>query len=449
MILGGQRMDVIKNKVIKIKEYSAFRIGDHNNGYDGNYTTLTEKTFNALEQFILNCKNDKNEAIEVMNISARRGIGKIITAKNYVGVITMKDGTTIEILPKIYSEGHQDKQEQSDEQSKKILIQMLRTLYNMPSITLQSTNLDIEKMPLFEIFIRMFIDEVLKITRSGLKSSYETLEENATFFKGKLKFAEHIRRNFIHRERNYISYDAFTVNRPENKVLKTALQFLYLHTRSSKNKTDIKNILAVFEDVDVSVDYKTDLAKIVPDRNTKGYSTALEWAKVFLSGKSFTSFSGSETALALLFPMDKLFECYIASLVKKEMAASNYKVSTQHTGYYLFDEPKKTFRIRPDIVISNPEDSADTFVFDTKWKILDKGKNNYNISQGDMYQMYVYQKKYTAKSVTLLYPLSDSVSSNEQIQYKTEENVVVNVKFIDLLKAKDEVNRILREVFGM
>ena len=449
MILGGQRMDVIKNKVIKIKEYSAFRIGDHNNGYDGNYTTLTEKTFNALEQFILNCKNDKNEAIEVMNISARRGIGKIITAKNYVGVITMKDGTTIEILPKIYSEGHQDKQEQSDEQSKKILIQMLRTLYNMPSITLQSTNLDIEKMPLFEIFIRMFIDEVLKITRSGLKSSYETLEENATFFKGKLKFAEHIRRNFIHRERNYISYDAFTVNRPENKVLKTALQFLYLHTRSSKNKTDIKNILAVFEDVDVSVDYKTDLAKIVPDRNTKGYSTALEWAKVFLSGKSFTSFSGSETALALLFPMDKLFECYIASLVKKEMAASNYKVSTQHTGYYLFDEPKKTFKIRPDIVIFNPKDRADTFVFDTKWKILDKVKNNYNISQGDMYQMYVYQKKYTAKSVTLLYPLSDSFSSNEQIQYKTEENVVVNVKFIDLLKAKEEVNRIRREVFGI
>ena len=65
-----------------------------------------------MEQFILNCKNDKNEAIEVMNISARRGIGKIITAKNYVGVITMTDGTTIEILPKIYSVGHQDEEEQ-------------------------------------------------------------------------------------------------------------------------------------------------------------------------------------------------------------------------------------------------------------------------------------------------------------------------------------------------
>lgn len=432
--------------VITIKEYSAFRVcrkEEPQGAFDGNYTTLKEKTFNALEQFILNCKNNKNEAIEVMNISARRGIGKIITAKNYVGVITMADGTTIEILPKLYSVKHQD----NDKQSKEILIKMLRTLYNMPSITLQSTNLDIEKMPLFEIFIRMFIDEVLKITRSGLKSSYETLEENVTFFKGKLKFAEHIRKNFVHRERNYISYDAFTVNRPENKVLKTALQFLYLHTRSSKNKTDIKNILAVFEDVDMSLDYKTDLAKIIPDRNTKGYSTALEWAKVFLSGKSFTSFSGSETALALLFPMDKLFECYIASLVKKEMAASNYKVSTQHTGYYLFDEPKKTFKIRPDIVISNPDN---IFVFDTKWKILDKDKNNYNISQGDMYQMYVYQKKYEAKSVTLLYPLSHLISSEKLIKYTTENgNVIVNVRFIDLPKAKQDVAKILNEILDI
>lgn len=431
--------------VIKIREYSAFRVGERDGDYDGRYTTLTKKTFNSLEQFILNCKNDKNEAVEVMNISARRGIGKIISAKNYVGVITMANGTTIEILPKIYSAEYTDE----EKQSKEILIKMLRTLYNMPSITLQSTSIDTSQMPLLEIFIRMFIDEVLNIIRSGLKSSYETLEENATFFKGKLKFAEHIRRNFIHRERNYISYDAFTVNRTENRILKTTLQFLYLHTSSSKNKTDIKNILPIFEEVEFSVDYKNDFAKITPDRNTKGYSTALEWAKVFLSGKSFTSFSGSETALALLFPMDKLFECYIASLVKKEMAASNYKVSTQHTGYYLFDEPKKTFRIRPDIVVISKKNPDNRFVFDTKWKILDKSSNNYGISPGDMYQMYVYQKKYVANSVTLLYPLSHSISHDEKIKYITEGgNVVVTVKFIDLLNAKEEVNKILCDVLN-
>ena len=32
---------------------------------------------------------------------------------------------------------------------------------------------------------------------------------------------------------------------------------------------------------------------------------------VFLQGKSFTAFSGSEVAIALLFPMEKLFESYV------------------------------------------------------------------------------------------------------------------------------------------
>ena len=34
-------------------------------------------------------------------------------------------------------------------------------------------------------------------------------------------------------------------------------------------------------------------------------------------GKSFTSFSGSEVAFALLFPMETLFESYIAAQLKK------------------------------------------------------------------------------------------------------------------------------------
>jgi 5-methylcytosine-specific restriction enzyme subunit McrC len=37
-----------------------------------------------------------------MQISAKK-VGKVITARNYVGVITMLDGTVIEILPKIFS----------------------------------------------------------------------------------------------------------------------------------------------------------------------------------------------------------------------------------------------------------------------------------------------------------------------------------------------------------
>ena len=56
--------------------------------------------FEQLETFILSNKSKKTDALELMGISHKRGAGKVITARNYVGIITMKDGTVIEILPK-------------------------------------------------------------------------------------------------------------------------------------------------------------------------------------------------------------------------------------------------------------------------------------------------------------------------------------------------------------
>lgn len=76
-------------------------------------------------------------------------------------------------------------------------------------------------------------------------------------------------------------------------------------------------MLGVFSNVEASADYKGDFAKYISDRNMKDYNTALMWCRVFLMGKSFTSFAGSEIALALLFPMETLFENYVAAILKR------------------------------------------------------------------------------------------------------------------------------------
>ena len=71
---------------------------------------LPEQTFDQLEQFVLaNRSAADTEALDLMSISSRKGIGKIISARNYVGMIAMNDGTGIEILPKIYSARSDDK----------------------------------------------------------------------------------------------------------------------------------------------------------------------------------------------------------------------------------------------------------------------------------------------------------------------------------------------------
>ena len=420
---------------IIITEYESLIAGKKAQGYK----TLPERTFNQLEEFILSSRSKDTDALELMSLSAKKGIGKVITAKNYVGVIAMKDGTVIEILPKIFSAATDDS---SGSRTKRLLLDMLKTLRTSPYKTLQTTNLNIEKMNVLEIFIRAFIDEVFFIAKRGLKCSYETIEENSVVFRGKMKFSQQIRFNQVHRERSYVEYDVFTVNRPENRLLKATLEHLYKHSSSSKNRNDIKTLLSIFGDVEASVDYKSDFAKYVPDRNMKDYETALRWSCVFLEGKSFTSFSGSEVALALLYPMEMLFESYIATLLRKKLNTSQYSISTQDRHYHLFDEPRKEFLIKPDIVVTRNSDNH-LFIMDTKWKILSDTKPNYGISQADMYQMYAYQKKYQAQHVTLIYPKTDKVSGNKDIFFQSEDGVQVRVRFIDLFNISSSVDALV------
>ena len=418
----------------QITEYSSFITGKNIDGY----TTLPEKTFEQLENFILSNRNKETDALEIMSLSAKKGIGKVITAKNYVGLITMNDGTTIEILPKIYSKTSVEVQK-----VKHLLIDMLKALKNSPYKSFQSTNVDIERMNIFEVFIRMFLDEVFYIVKRGLKSNYETISSNENFFKGKLLFSEQIKHNYAHKEKAFISFDEFNTNRPENRLIKSALLYLYRQISSTKNKTDIRTLLNAFGEVEPSSNYKSDYEKYIPDRNTKDYSTALLWCKVFLMGKSFTSFSGSEVALALLFPMETLFENYIAFKLKKILDKTNFKISTQDKKYYLFTLPSKKFLIKPDIVIKRKNDNV-VFVCDTKWKLLSNEKTNYGISQSDMYQMYAYQKKYSAQNINLLYPLTDSVS-NKNIEYDSGDGVVVRVRFVDLFDLSNSLKNITTE----
>lgn len=116
--IGKYKSDIIMQKIYSISEYGSF-IRDKN---ISGYTSLPESTFDALEDFLLSNCNQETDALELMVLSSKKAIGKIIKAKNYVGIIAMKDGTVIEILPKIYSLKKYD-----TKSVKLLLIEMLKT----------------------------------------------------------------------------------------------------------------------------------------------------------------------------------------------------------------------------------------------------------------------------------------------------------------------------------
>lgn len=423
-------------KTYQITEYGSFVRESEISGY----ISLPRKTFDALETFVLSNGNKETDALEIMGVSAKKGIGKIITAKNYVGVVVLKDETIIEILPKIYSE-----EQVTDGKIKKLLVDMLKTLRNSPYKSLQTANLDIEKMNILDVFIRMFIEEVFLIVKRGLKCGYETVQSNGTVFKGKMNFAGQIKHNYAHKEYCFVEFDDFNANCAENKLLKATLLYLYRNTGSSRNKNDIKILLNSFVNIDTSIDYDGDFSKVVRDRNTNDYVNALRWSKVFLKGKSFTSFSGSEVAFALLFPMETLFENYITAQLRMLLDTAEYSISAQDRIYHLFEEPSRKFLIKPDIVVRNKKNKM-AYIIDTKWKLLSDTKQNYGISQADMYQMYAYQKKYSSQNVTLIYPLTERISSEKFIEFYSQDGAKVQIGFVDMYDVKHSLSHIVKKL---
>ena len=370
--------------------------------------------------------------------------GKAITFTNYVGTISLECGVECEILPKIAYNGAPD----GLQQSRNLVVEMLKTCFNIPIKSFQQAQLNTARLPVFECFIRLFIDEVTSLYKSGLRAGYVQCEGNERFFKGRLSFSKHVKHNFAHAERFYVTYSIYSFNRPENRLIKSALLYLYGKSRDAKNKSDMRRLICVFDEVEASANIPADFARCETGRAAKYYSRAISLCRVFLAAKSFTPYGGKDRAFALLFAMDKLFECYVANKVQSELPLQ-WKFKKQAKEKYLFDgSGVRTFLLEPDILLR--DSAGEGVIIDTKWKRLcsDAGRN-YDISQADMYQMYTYHTRYNnIKMVVLLYPYYSGVEDNMP-EYSCEangKNVRVVVRFVNLYEVLNGTKKVIESI---
>ena len=404
-------------KNYEISEYGVIRSKDDYD-IDSTFRSLKElylpkDHFNDLFEFILQNQEEKKEGERMFTIFSK-GKKRQIKTKNYVGVIETSSGLTIEILPKIFFDYSDEDYHIELQNTKKVFLKMLSKLRNSPFLNISSAHLKTSSsFPLLEVFIENYIEEIKKIIRSGLKSQYVNRQENLNFMKGKVVNSLNFKYNHSNKARFYCAFDEFSENMVYNQLIKSTLIKLNRVSKSHYNRTNIIQILHHFESVSESEDHISDFRKVGENnRLYLNYKQAISWSEVFLMNKSFTNFSGNSRNIAILFPMERIFEDYIGYLMKNYV--DGHEIKTQDKSYYLVSNHKnnKKFGLKPDIVATN-ESNQEQIIFDTKWKLIDetKGNKNYNISQADMYQLYAYGKKYDLKNgfptepkLVLLYP---------------------------------------------
>lgn len=397
--------------------------------------------FAALREFVLANKEDDN-SLDLMRLCSPRGIGEAIQLQNYVGVVELSDGLQVEILPKI------DISPESGVSDREVFVRMLAELGSDLTFKMfERAELASGEAPLFEVFVRMFLEETSDLVRRGIRSSYVTVESEERFIRGKINFARESKKNPARALMTNLIHDELLPDTPENRLVKTALIYLRRSSRDGRNLRSVARLLPAFEDIGVSRNIDADLARCVRSRLTRNYEVLLSWCRIFLSGESFTMFRGDAIATALLFPMESIFQDYVGKMLRRYAMHDGAlrRVELQATGQWLFEGHRVS--LRPDILCEC--NNGRRVVLDTKWKRIN-GPGD--LSVADMHQMYAYGQRYRSESenmqhVVLLYPWHRDIQPGmmRSGRHVSSDGVQVGLFFIDL----SNIQRSLRELLAL
>ena len=150
------------NKIIQLKEFqNIISKKDYEN--EGN-KYLPEKDFKELISFIEEFvgSEEETDVMDFMRVykTKDRNLGTVVKVNNYVGLIQLKSGYKIEILPKI--DFTDDKE---NNKTKAIFLKMLRSLKDFSGKNFKDADLKISKMNLYEIFINMYLNDVRTLVK--------------------------------------------------------------------------------------------------------------------------------------------------------------------------------------------------------------------------------------------------------------------------------------------
>jgi 5-methylcytosine-specific restriction enzyme subunit McrC len=327
---------------------------------------------------------------------------------NYVGILETPCGTILEILPKHVDES----EEKVVEASRKLLIKMLSVVLDLPVRTTDKTDIQTFHHPLLEWVMKHFILTLDQLIKRGLRFEYQRVEEDQRYLRGQLDINKQVRQQPGRAHIFNIRHDLFLVDRPENRLLKSALTRVCKTTQQPDTWRLSHELAGLLSELPESKSIPDDLLQWRNDRLMAHYQPVRPWCELVLGQHMPLALLGKTHGISLLFPMEKLFERYVAFILRKHLPAP-YVLKTQARSESLcVHQQQSIFQLQPDLLIQYG--NKNKLVLDTKWKCISTSdrENKYGLSQNDFYQMFAYGHKYLAGKgeMLLIYPLTNGFS---------------------------------------
>ena len=340
---------------------------------------------------------------------------KKLRLDQYVGVIETKCGTRIEILPKHVDINLNESNETAIEKERELLKKMLKVSLHLPYRDAGEASLSRFKQPIHEWIIDQFLCNFEKLIQRGLRFDYHRVQEEQKYLRGQLLHVKYMRQSPARKHIFPIEHDIYEVNRPENRLIKTALEVVCRKTRSAKNWKLAQELRLMTGEIPKSQNIVQDFKQWQSGRLLALYAEIKPWTELILSEYMPVSTHGGWRGMSLLFPMEKLVEHYVAYHLCREL--NDWEVRTQVSSQHIcFYENRPIFRLRPDIQIQHKK-TRKKIILDTKWKLLDQNDqtHRFGLKDSDVQQMFAYSYYYLdhASEVILVYPRQERKFSEE------------------------------------
>jgi 5-methylcytosine-specific restriction enzyme subunit McrC len=345
-----------------------------------------------------------------------------IIARQMVGMVSAK-GCSLEILPKV------DPDSTLVEPEGKVRDRLVRML----DVAL-GLNLDIgaeaaiarQKNTLLEILIDAFAARLLAEVRRGLPRAYRQCEEDLSALRGRLDVTRQFTRNAVRPDRLACRFDQLEADTPLMRIMAAATVFLARHTRSLATRRKLDELRHALADIPLMPINRLPWQAVRIDRTNRRWEALFRLARLLLQRDWQATHHQAKApeGLTLLFPMNDLFEKYIAVLLRRALVGSGIEVIDQgghraclgaFTGAHL--ESGDVFRTKPDIMLRF--DRKIVAIIDTKWKklSLEPLDRKHGVSQADVYQLMAYARLYRTAELMLLYPGLPGQGCAERTQF--------------------------------
>lgn len=285
---------------------------------------------------------------------------------------------------------------------------------------------------LVEGLARMFAASARRAFSSGLVHGYRTEEEALHTVRGRIRFADQMRRRFGVPIPVEVRYDDFTEVLPNRLVRGAAERLGRMRIRSSASRADLAWIDGTLENVALVEYPRHAVPDVVFNRLNEHYREVVALARLILRHATIETGRGVVRAPGFLLDMNRVFQEFVTRALRESLGLSNraFRSDGGVRGVTL-DEARRV-DLRPDL--SWWDGPTCRFVGDAKYKRVQDGR----VPNVDLYQLLAYATALDLPGGLLVYAQGETPEDVHVVRHAGSRLEVVT---LDLSGTIEELRR--------